>query len=1093
MKAFRLSIQTFVFVCSFFRLSYVGAQTKTLTKDQYRDKTLAMLLGTCGGVVTGYEYLNVYDTPTGFYAPGASLKQPVQPLLGMPDDWFVPLNGTLGGSTKDEYNYFSNYEDGKIYSDDDQHVDFLNQYLLDKYGPSIAFQDIRDGWQYYNLTDFGATSDALNLIASKNLIAPLHGQAQHHCNGYWIAEGYIEHETMGAAFPGMPNKSAHYTERFSHMTCQGENVQWGQFWSAAHAIAYFETDARVVIEKALGVLPQTCYPRTLYQVVKDLYAKYPTDWRAAVKELWAEHARYPFVVGPDKIMLTAGVNNATGLLSILYGENDYMQTLKIVSIAGGDGDCSASTVCGLMGILKGTAGTPQAFLDHIYKGGKGIWINDLNHALHMGKNFPINWAFDDLTSLYQRNAERMILAYGGTVSTTGYSVATETPLLPSIAITNWDIEEGTMNGWKTTNTGGASVWAERQCDDNAHSCSAATGEYKITAITNSNTAQAYAFQTITGLKPNTTYLIEGRLNSAAGREARLYADNFGGTYTYTSIYQGLAPFAFRYLKITTGANATSMDVGLHAPPTTNGSKWCNIDDLTITELSDYLAPVKYEAEAATFSGGTLSSAASASGGKYVGGFSTAGSYLEFRNVQAAYSGEYVIRIHYANAANVMPLQKITVNGTDIGNVEYPDTGPWGIFSANVMEAPVRLKKGNNAIRLSYVSDSVEIDCIEVECPYGNLGKPADGTDLVSGGIYKIVSKNSNKVLDLKTDVANGTELTQSTYTGATSQYFQLQSRGGGLYTLSPLNTQLAVEIKGATTNNLDVVDIWDYWGGEGQQWAILDAGDGFFKLLNHKSGKAMDVLGLSKADGAGIVQYDYLGGDNQKWRFDFVGTDAHLLPHLIPGLFQAEAYSDSSGVQSEATTDAGGGEDIAYIENNDWVEYNVDVQTAGTYVLSFRIASATTGGKITVKSNGTAVGDLSLAGTGGWQTWKTVQKAVTLPVGSQQLRLEFTGGAGSLFNINWIDAEQSTVTGLDDVSLENQGFVPTASPNPFHGTTHISFPGSFDYSVVNVVGEELERGTTEDHLFVGEKLPSGVYTVKIESGKQNTFVKIIKQ
>lgn len=1064
------------------------AQTKTISKAEYRDKTLAMIIGTCGGVVTGYEYLKVYNTPNGYYAPGATMKEPVEFLLGLPDDWFVMLNGTLGGTTKDEFNYFSNFEEGKIYSDDDQHVDFFNQFLLDKYGPSIAFQDIKDGWIYYDLRDFGGTSDALGLIKSTNITAPHCGKGEHGNNGNWLPECYIEHETMGAAFPGMPNKAAFITHKFSSMSGQGEPLEWGKYWAATHSIAYFETDARVVLEKALGVLPQNCYHRTIYQVAKDLYKKYPTDWRAAVREMWNNHARYPFAVGPDKIHLTAGVNNGLAILSVLYGENDYMKTLKIVSLAGGDGDCSAASVCGMMGIIKGMAGTPQAFKDRIYKNGQGIWINDLRHALHMHQNFQINWTFDELTSLYQRNAERSIRAYGGVVTADGYTIATETAFLSSVATPNWDIEQGDLTGWKTWNSGGASIWAERQCNDNTKSCFAASGQYKITTIPNSNAAEAKVYQTITGLKAGATYHIEGKIHTAAGREARFYVENYGGPYKYTSIYKGLSAFPSRELIVKMGPTNTSLDVGLHAVATDNGSKWCSFDDIVINEIEDPAPSIRYEAEAAAvINKGTVSSSTSTSGGKYIGGLTSADSYIEFRNITATYSGEYVIKINYANAGDARAMHKMTVNGYSPGNVEYPDTGPWGSFSANFLDVPVRLNKGMNTIRLAFNTNAAEIDYLDVQSPYGTKGKPSDDAALISGGIYKIVAKHSNKVLDVQGDIANGSAMVQNTYTGAASQYFKITKTGSGVYSIRPLKANQGVEILGATTNNLDKLGLWDYWGGDGQQWAILDATEGYFKVVNLKSGKAMDVSGSSLNDGATVFQYDYLNGNNQQWRFDFVGTNENILPHVIPGLIQAEEFSDSLGIQLQATTDAGGGKNVAFIENGDWMEYKVDVQKASDYQFDFRVASATTGGNITIKAGSTTLGTITIAGTGGWQTWKTQSKTFALSQGLQALRLEFTGGV----NINWIDVEPTLPTDIDYASAPNNAL--NVRPNPSQDKFEIVGHTPFDYTLFDLSGAELESGHGERAAQLGENLKPGIYMLQIKGEHVNRVVKLIKK
>lgn len=1114
-------------VCMLLALLVSGfgySQTKTLTKEQYRDKTLAMLLGTCGGVVTGYEYLKVHNTPDGYYAPGATVKQPIEPLLGLPDDWFVMLGGTLGGTTRDEFNYFSNFEEGIIYSDDDQHVDFFNQFLLDKYGPSIAFQDIQEGWLYHDLRDFGGTADALHIIKERNLIAPQCGMGEHGNNGNWLPECYIEHETMGAAFPGMPNFSALFTKKFASMSGQADPLLWGQFWSATHAIAYFETDARVVVEKSFGVLPENCRPKQMYEIVKGLHQKHPTDWRAAVRELWKNHARYPFAVGPDKIMLLSDVNNGTAILSILYGENDYMKTLKIISLAGGDGDCSAAAICGMLGIIKGMAGTPQEFKDRIYKNGKGLWINDMRHALHMHNDFQIEWTFDQLTDLYQKNAERMIRAFGGTVSSNGYTINSHEAFLPSVGTSNWDFEQGNLSGWKTwTGGGGSSVWNERQCNANTNACFAATGQHKGTIVTNTNSSEAKLFQTVTGLKPGATYIVEGRIHTASDREARLYVENYGGPYKYTSIFKGLAAFPIRHMYVTMDPTNTSMDIGLHAPPTGNASKWCSIDDVVITEVVDPSTPVRYEAENALHNG-MIHDKSNVSGGKYIGALFNENSFIEFHDVVADYSGEYLIRINYANGENARSQQDIIINGNNLGVVEYPDTGPWGSFSDNIKEAYVRLEKGKNTVRLERRSLNVEIDYIEVISPYQYGEKPDDDAELFSGGIYKIIARHSQKVMDVNGNIENGSQIIQNTFTGAVSQYFKIDHRGGGLYSIMPLNSLKGVEVLGAGMNNGANAGLWNYWGGENQRWAILNAGGGYFKILNAKSGKALDVSGNSNADGAFVFQWDYLNGNNQKWRFDFVGTSQDALPFYVPGKIEAEKFHTFSGVENQATTDIGGGENLAFIDNGDWVAYNVFANKSGKYKVNVRVASAAAGGKIRIKSNNTLLGEIAASNTGGWQNWKTLSTEVMIPEGLQVLRLDFSGATGGLFNVNWIEALpfmdcNQTEFGTADYDAcgtcagGNTGIVPvtdpfdcvitstTASendqeihfyPNPFQESIFIDLPEAANIQIMSMDGKIIVEKYLEESQPVHLNAAPGVYLLKVMRDQHVQVYSLVK-
>ena len=124
---------------------------------------------------------------------------------------------------------------------------------------------------------------------------------------------------------------------------------------------------------------------------------------------------------------------------------------------------------------------------------------------------------------------------------------------------------------------------------------------------------------------------------------------------------------------------------------------------------------------------------------------------------------------------------------------------------------------------------------------------------------------------------------------------------------------------------------------------------------------------------------------------------------LIPGKIEAENFDNQSGIKTEATADSGGGQNVGWINNGDWMEYNVNVSAPDLYKVAFRVASAKSGGKIEIRKGSTLLGAVNVSGTGNWQKWTTVSTAVQLSGGQQTLRLKFVGGSGYLFNINWME------------------------------------------------------------------------------------------
>jgi len=121
----------------------------------------------------------------------------------------------------------------------------------------------------------------------------------------------------------------------------------------------------------------------------------------------------------------------------------------------------------------------------------------------------------------------------------------------------------------------------------------------------------------------------------------------------------------------------------------------------------------------------------------------------------------------------------------------------------------------------------------------------------------------------------------------------------------------------------------------------------------------------------------------------------------LPGKFEAENYTNMNGVLTENTTDAGGGKNVGWIDNGDWMDYSVNIAYTGTYQASFRVSSPYANERFQLrKSNGTVLATINVPKTGAHQTWVTVTTSVSLEAGSQTLRiLSLQSG----WNINWTE------------------------------------------------------------------------------------------
>ena len=136
------------------------------------------------------------------------------------------------------------------------------------------------------------------------------------------------------------------------------------------------------------------------------------------------------------------------------------------------------------------------------------------------------------------------------------------------------------------------------------------------------------------------------------------------------------------------------------------------------------------------------------------------------------------------------------------------------------------------------------------------------------------------------------------------------------------------------------------------------------------------------------------------------------LPHpaaqAVTGVVQAESYAAQSGVQVETTVDTGGGQNVAYLANGDWMRFDgVDLGAAGTLTAAARVASASRHGhgrtahRVADRAAARPVpdhGDRRLAGVDDAVRHRHPRQ----PAGAQSVFavMRNTGG-GDFVNINW--------------------------------------------------------------------------------------------
>ena len=212
-------------------------------------------------------------------------------------------------------------------------------------------------------------------------------------------------------------------------------------------------------------------------------------------------------------------------------------------------------------------------------------------------------------------------------------------------------------------------------------------------------------------------------------------------------------------------------------------------------------------------------------------------------------------------------------------------------------------------------------------------------------------------------------------------------------------------------------------------------------------------------------------------------------------LIQAESYSSMSGIQTEATTDTGGGLNVGYADTGDWMAYsNVNFPTSGSYVIEYRVASAVNGARISSDLNAGTIqlGNVNIPNTGGWQNWQTVSQTVNVNAGTYNFGI-FIQSSG--VNINWFRITKSGA-GLSAKSAASEEFValniyPTSVDNTLSITQDVS---NANVSIIDsqtgavVSGSKVNNNSIDVSL-----LKSGIYLIVFEKEGTQTVRRFIKK
>ena len=176
-------------------------------------------------------------------------------------------------------------------------------------------------------------------------------------------------------------------------------------------------------------------------------------------------------------------------------------------------------------------------------------------------------------------------------------------------------------------------------------------------------------------------------------------------------------------------------------------------------------------------------------------------------------------------------------------------------------------------------------------------------------------------------------------------------------------------------------------------------------------------------------------------------------------------------------------------DTDDYIQWSVNVPTAGTYELSFRYALPNGGRPLELKVNGTVkIASFDFPATGLWNTWLNVSTSQTLNAGNNTIRLTTIGSNGGNIDLLSIAPYLDTCDALTSWGSASANTLTATTTNKKQGTGSVQMVGSGTEEFKKVFSPAFNSGTTISNgvlnfwYFVSDVTKTGTVIIELGSG-----------
>ncbi|GAB5413490.1 MAG: hypothetical protein Cons2KO_10930 [Congregibacter sp.] len=306
-----------------------------------------------------------------------------EPPFFTDEDWQMPIG-------RDGQRVDFVLDDDPWKADDDTDIEYVYQRAMETAAAyKLTPQEIADAWLEHIGLPLLWVSNLAALGQMQNGALPPHTSLPENNPMWEMIDAQLTTEIFGALAPGRPDIALDIAHLPIHTTAHLHSAWAAEFYVIMHALVAVVDPGLTrgeqlvwLADKARKRLPEWSYLADMYDFVKADFAANPDkdDWERTRDKLYDRYQRQGAAGYRYQYPWDSGINFASSMVSLFYGQGDFKRTIQIGTLAGWDSDNPTATWGGLLGLLYGEDGLRDEF--------KGQDFSDAYLISRTRYNFP---------------------------------------------------------------------------------------------------------------------------------------------------------------------------------------------------------------------------------------------------------------------------------------------------------------------------------------------------------------------------------------------------------------------------------------------------------------------------------------------------------------------------------------------------------------------------------------------------------------------------------------------------------------------------------------------------------------------------------